>query len=180
MINSYEVPPPERHRSMISDYQVIEKRVDESINCVHKMRVVKNVGINGNTTFYKQCAICGFKGPRIFNRDLSRQAMIFAGILDKASEEKYYAMRQDIRHKLDDADRAKDYQNWNAWYEKYLQSTVWLEKHDLVMKRANGICEGCLKEKAVVVHHVTYDHAGSEYLFELVALCNGCHTSIHS
>ena len=36
------------------------------------------------------------------------------------------------------------------------------------------------KAKAAQAHHVTYDHFGSEFLFELLAVCEPCHTRIHS
>jgi hypothetical protein len=34
--------------------------------------------------------------------------------------------------------------------------------------------------RAQHIHHLTYKHAGSELLFELVALCWACHQIAHS
>jgi 5-methylcytosine-specific restriction endonuclease McrA len=68
---------------------------------------------------------------------------------------------------------------WRAWYDQYLLSNEWLQRRRLVLQRANGICEGCLSEPATQVHHLTYDHAGAEFAWELVAICDYCHTRFH-
>ena len=65
------------------------------------------------------------------------------------------------------------------WYDDYLRSDAWQEKRRAVLKRANGICEGCGKALARHVHHLTYAHAGHELLFEMVALCEACHRICH-
>lgn len=61
-------------------------------------------------------------------------------------------------------------------YHMYLQ---WAERCALVLDRANGICEGCRQRKATQVHHLTYQHAGEEFLWELVAVCRECHERVH-
>ena len=61
----------------------------------------------------------------------------------------------------------------------YLASPGWAERRSLVMDRANGLCEGCRKARASEVHHLSYRNWGSEFLFELVALCGDCHDRIH-
>jgi 5-methylcytosine-specific restriction endonuclease McrA len=68
---------------------------------------------------------------------------------------------------------------WWAWYNQYLESPEWHTRRDKVMKRAGGICEGCLSRRAVHVHHTTYAHVGRELLFELIALCEPCHVVAH-
>jgi 5-methylcytosine-specific restriction endonuclease McrA len=49
----------------------------------------------------------------------------------------------------------------------------------LVLQRANGHCEGCGQRKAVQVHHLTYEHVGQEFLWELRAVCSECHDRLH-
>ena len=61
----------------------------------------------------------------------------------------------------------------------YLASREWAERRSLVMDRATGLCEGCRKARATEVHHLSYRNWGSEFLFELVALCGDCHDRIH-
>lgn len=65
------------------------------------------------------------------------------------------------------------------WYDEYLASDVWLQKRQKVIQRAGGECEGCLSAPATAVHHLTYQHVGNEYLFELVAVCESCHDKLH-
>lgn len=60
-------------------------------------------------------------------------------------------------------------------YSKYLQSDAWRSKRALIMKRCEGVCEGCGTAKATDVHHQIYDHLFDEFLFELVGLCRPCH-----
>jgi 5-methylcytosine-specific restriction endonuclease McrA len=49
-----------------------------------------------------------------------------------------------------------------------------------VIKRAGGICEGCLTCAATDVHHLTYRNLFAEFMFQLVALCRGCHDRVHA
>jgi len=64
-------------------------------------------------------------------------------------------------------------------YSEYLQTDAWKERRQLVLQRAGGLCEGCRQEPASEVHHLTYDHIGSEFLWELVAICRWCHARYH-
>ncbi|MGI8399864.1 hypothetical protein ACRYWZ_26180 [Agrobacterium deltaense] len=48
-----------------------------------------------------------------------------------------------------------------------------------MFKRSGGMCEGCGLAEAKQVHHLTYKHVGCEFLFELVAICDGCHERLH-
>jgi 5-methylcytosine-specific restriction endonuclease McrA len=68
---------------------------------------------------------------------------------------------------------------WRQRYESYLQTDEWRERRRLVMQRAGGICEGCRQEPATEVHHLTYKHAGREFLWELVAICRRCDERYH-
>ncbi len=64
-------------------------------------------------------------------------------------------------------------------YQRYLSSTEWKTKRDLVMLRAANRCEGCQVERATEVHHLTYEHIYQEFLWELVAVCRKCHMKVH-
>jgi 5-methylcytosine-specific restriction endonuclease McrA len=74
-----------------------------------------------------------------------------------------------------EAERAE----WRAWYNDYLQSEQWREKRGLVFARANSLCEGCRRNRAIHVHHLSYEHVGDEFLWELVAICKVCHDRAH-
>jgi 5-methylcytosine-specific restriction endonuclease McrA len=64
-------------------------------------------------------------------------------------------------------------------YGDYLRSDHWQDTRRRVLQRANGFCEGCLQRHATQVHHLTYAHIGAEFLWELVAICDICHSRVH-
>lgn len=66
-----------------------------------------------------------------------------------------------------------------AHYSAYLKSPEWARKRAMVMRRASNTCEGCATNRAVQVHHKTYEHVGEEFLWELVAVCVECHERLH-
>ena len=68
---------------------------------------------------------------------------------------------------------------WRARYEAHLKSTAWRMKRQQVLARAKDRCEGCGVHMATQVQHITYEHLGNEFLFELVAVCDDCHRRIH-
>jgi hypothetical protein len=72
-----------------------------------------------------------------------------------------------------------DKSGYKAKYQAYLLSEQWKNKRTKVLKRAQGICEGCLDVPATEVHHRSYEHVFDELLFELVALCEECHRKTH-
>jgi hypothetical protein len=63
--------------------------------------------------------------------------------------------------------------------EGYYQTPEWKEKTRLVRDRSGGVCEGCRKRPAVACHHLTYDHLGDEFLWELADVCDSCHKKAH-
>ena len=83
-----------------------------------------------------------------------------------------YQERLDVERKRQEEQRRDD-------YEAYLQTQEWAERRQRVLKRANGVCEGCGTAPAEQVHHLTYEHCGNEFLWELVAICRHCHLGVH-
>jgi len=64
-------------------------------------------------------------------------------------------------------------------YRRYLATPQWQMKRKAVLERERYVCQGCMTNRAVEVHHITYEHVGRELLFELVALCSDCHRVAH-
>ena len=62
-------------------------------------------------------------------------------------------------------------------YKEYLQSYLWYERRDLML-RLFPKCSKCNK-KATEVHHLTYDNVGNEGKRDLLCLCRKCHKQIH-
>lgn len=77
------------------------------------------------------------------------------------------------------AKRDKERQAWLAEHDIYLRTPEWRSRRQAVLYRARGKCEGCGIADATQVHHLTYEHWKNEFLWELVAICDGCHTRIH-
>ena len=77
------------------------------------------------------------------------------------------------------SEQQEEERKWWVWYSAYLETPEWAERRRLVLQRARGLCEGCRSAPAAHVHHLTYEHAGDELLFELVALCLACHQKAH-
>jgi hypothetical protein len=69
--------------------------------------------------------------------------------------------------------------DWWARYDAYLKSPEWHARRRLVLKRANGVCEGCGLRPAAQVHHLSYTHVFNEFLWELRAVCLACHQALH-
>ncbi len=78
------------------------------------------------------------------------------------------------------AERDMERAQWFEEHDRYLNTDVWLDKRAAVLRRANGLCEGCGAAKATQVHHLTYEHWREELLWELVAICTDCHERVHS
>jgi len=65
-------------------------------------------------------------------------------------------------------------------YRERLQSPEWQALREIVLTRANSLCDvpGCLSEPTEV-HHLTYDRIGREDWRDLVAVCRPCHLVLH-
>lgn len=162
-----------------------ELRVDldayHSAFCPHaELEIRQRKDGGGATHFYKQCVACGKsvgsalkKSPELTgsppwkdnhetNFEASRKAQ-YDSILQKH-----------VRTQKSGED------GFRREYDIYLSTPSWHAKRAKVMKRANGVCEGCLERNATQVHHLTYTHIFEEFMFELVAICNECHARLHA
>lgn len=79
----------------------------------------------------------------------------------------------------DERQREEQNEIWWQRYNVYLQSPEWRKRRRLVFKRCGGFCEGCGLHPATQVHHLTYEHMGNEFLWELRGICSVCHMRIH-
>jgi len=97
------------------------------------------------------------------------------------SQERQHQQREEFEQQRAgrEADQERESQEWWAWYSSYLASPEWASKRTRVLKRAAMLCEGCRLGPPVHIHHLTYEHAGDEFLYELVALCVPCHQKAH-
>jgi hypothetical protein len=84
-----------------------------------------------------------------------------------------------------------DIHEWSDWYEKrakanrsmryewYLQSDDWKAARKSAHRRAGGKCQACNSDKALEVHHRTYERRGEELASDLLVLCRRCHQAVH-
>lgn len=165
-----------------------------ALTCAHASVDIRAfVCSNGSVQYVKQCLVCGEKVGNPIKKAEAIQArgavefiLPFDEHLREIGRQTYERQCQVEREAKRAADIAQhqqqrdaDQAEFDAWYEQYLGSQQWRERRAKVIRRANGICEGCLEARAVVVHHTTYQHVGNELLFELVALCHPCHERAH-
>ena len=140
---------------------------------------------NKNLRFRYQCLECHQPTTNYIKRDeVIRQgfAIELLPLFDNAARDKYWEDQDDMRAReraLEDTQKQAEWAQKRVDYQLYLRSPEWREKRELVMKRAGRMCEGCARKPAAQVHHLTYAHIRNELLFELVALCDGCHAVAH-
>ena len=120
----------------------------------------------------EQCPDCG----RLFGQSVSHsKAKPDTPAADLNAAKRYVELEQAER----DAERLRVQDNerekWRTEYYQYLQTDEWRQRRELVLKRADFICEGCGTKSATEVHHTTYDHVQNEFLWQLVAICRDCH-----
>jgi ribosomal protein S27AE len=155
--------------------------------CDHeRTRLVNRVISNGVLTAWHQCQRCG-KGVRAVKRDSAEIATWQAqnGLLGEWSEEiriNWEAGRERLWRQQQaerEMEKRRNDADWRRRYLDHLDSPAWWDRRKLVLKRAGNMCEGCGVVMAAEVHHLTYEHMGDEFLFELVALCRACHARYH-
>lgn len=166
----------------INDIWEVFRQTDEWLektDCTHSwtMRVVYPLD-NGQARQRFQCAGCGqLSGFKTM--DKSREWPVFVDVVTPiriAREE----MREYAKA-MADLVRGEKNADWWTWYRGYLETPMWFTRRDMVLERDNYRCTATLKGctgRATQVHHLTYDHAGNEPLFELVSICENCHNQI--
>lgn len=144
--------------------------------CDHpSVTLARQTNSAGAVTYVDQCDRCGVKTHAHRGRDLTPEQRENAKPFDRARREAHWAnVSQQHRAASEQRDR-----EWQAQYEAYLQTPAWRHRRVLVLRRANGVCEGCMSAPATQVHHKTYAHVGNELLFELAAVCDDCHERAH-
>lgn len=144
--------------------------------CEHPTTKVRKRRVAGGAwQLVWQCLDCG---ARVGNA-LPQAGIDMSGVMEfeQALADEYVARRDAAAGRISERfDRSK----WFASYDRYLASPEWGKRRRQVLARAKGSCEGCGEHPPTEVHHLTYEHVGHEFLFELVALCEACHQRIHA
>lgn len=135
---------------------------------------------NGVKVFYRQCLHCGnYAHANVRVGSLTKAEREAAPEIDRDLRKQWWDNQwSDYTARRNEKAAAETAEFW-AWYDDYLNSGAWKERRRLVMARADGQCEGCGLTRATQVHHLTYQRVGDEMLFDLVAVCDACHESLH-
>lgn len=179
-----------------------------SIQCCDSPDSVPRKRRNVSGAYYvvTQCRSCGFWGSRgssaVSHKDLHARGIREIEELHDFDEEAFERAQElaatqglhewrrhistrgnpsfqerELRRLRDDLDRREAERAKRA---PYYQSPEWKERREYVMRRANGVCEGCGRVKATEVHHMSYDNFANEFLWELKAVCTECHERFHA
>lgn len=146
-------------------------------NCQHIVRKkIHYISETGHESLRDQCTNCGY----VFPNQLSRKK--YTGVVNPFDSELYQQYN----------DHCNEYQKFiqeanlilkNRWFDahdEYLRSVEWRTIRDKVLARDKFLCQSCLENRATQVHHLTYENWKKEHAFELISICETCHTRIHA
>jgi hypothetical protein len=142
--------------------------------------------VAGNVTVYLQCDSCGSS----LGSSLKRADHYYWQTYRTWDQEKVNAHQaaQQAAWSSIAEQRELDRETWRAGSEDRKQaysawlasSPEWANLRRRVLGRANRTCEACLDQQATQVHHLTYALGWLPPAWELRAVCDRCHQSIHA
>lgn len=160
---------------MISAQQLIECR-----HAATKLR--RRVVHGGAIQHYHQCLFCGQASGGAVARSVWSAATqpieAWDCNLEKECSEKREQHYLEIKESWENKQRKENDDFWKRWHA-HMGSQKWYKIRSKVIARCGNLCEGCRDRPVAQVHHLTYQHLGDEFLFELVGLCLECHRRIH-
>jgi len=65
-------------------------------------------------------------------------------------------------------------------YQEYLESQLWKDKRDWIIKVKEAVCSRCGSTKRLNVHHISYDSCCNEKASDVMVLCWICHMREHN
>jgi len=128
---------------------------------------------------YNQCQHCGkrigtaMKKTDFKKTDLPKSRKDLEEILKDAQNDLVMIGKRISDQKT----QTKQIDHWDD-YNEYLKSERWQEITKIVLKRDNYICQSCLCERAIIVHHTIGRYRKNEPLFTLFSVCSRCHDII--
>lgn len=170
-----------RIQSAQPDYDAINKKVEAEFCCTHtETTCCKKVKADSQIEIRNQCRHCGDKVGNAVRKATMTDLQIEAlPIWDDRISAQFAKLRSRFYLDTLNREKARLLADWRKRYDIYLESPEWKQRRQLVMLRAQGICEGCRLAQAADVHHLNYEDVGEEFLFQLVALCRKCHQRWH-
>lgn len=149
----------------------------------HSPEYVKVKYSNDSIHIKKQCLECGKVESKLYPKAKVKnwKNFPFSKIIETESEDFYKPLKQiyERYHK-----KGKDFKQSSRFsaflneHSEYLETDGWKKKRSLVLKRDNNICQSCLDNKAIEVHHKSYKYWKNKPLFDLISVCRTCHDEI--
>jgi hypothetical protein len=159
--------------------QRIYEQHKDDWDCAHERTEIRAKGtVEGQRLFRQQCLRCGHTTPVKASVVPTHLRQTPTPVDAELSRRWWDARSEDLSRRVGDAEAA-DNARWWSWYRDYLKTAQWRTIRQKVMLRAGGLCEGCRSATPSQVHHLTYERAGAELLFDLVAVCRECHQRAH-
>jgi hypothetical protein len=130
-------------------------------------------------------ALCGkipgdnFPGDVIHGSSESVTCKACLNVAESRRKQDEWRVKFEIENKQRELEKQRQTEEWWREYNAYLLTPEWRSKRAKVIKRANGMCEGCAERPCTQVHHLTYERVFHEMLFDLRAVCDECHDQIH-
>lgn len=168
---------------MSSDWQEMNFRHQAEVQlaireleCRHENKTVRRRVVRGGALqLVSQCVRCGEAVGSPIAAKALQQDIASLESWDDDLKEQFRAAREQQFEALKKQHREQR----RGLYDGYLGSAQWKALRAKVLKRAQGMCEGCASAPATEVHHLTYARWGREMLFDLVAICEACHDAVH-
>ena len=67
--------------------------------------------------------------------------------------------------------------HWRFFRKKFYSQSKRVKR--MLAKRGFVWCEWCKSRDRLCLHHKTYKHLGSEFLDDVVLICQNCHDEVH-
>ena len=140
-------------------------------DCKHEHTEIRERTFSNGTVHYQpQCLKCGRAASGCVKREF---------VFDIENVTEWDDVLADVIDSERTTARVEERADRHADYEDYLASEAWAAKRELVLRREGYICQGCGVARATQAHHTTYGHLRHEFLWELLAVCPGCHDRFH-
>lgn len=147
-------------------------------DCDHDLELTYHLASNGAKMYVMQCSRCWARvGQWVSQKALTADQMTVAP--RAVTSEDRWAAIEGIKLTMLSRINAEANSALTSNYHEYLVTPEWGSIRARVLKRDNNICQGCLEQPATQVHHLSYEHQGHEFAFELVGVCRDCHELLH-
>lgn len=146
--------------------------------CSHEHAELRRFLHSNNTVHLcRQCATCGEKLEYVKKTSIPPEDFDATPVFNEYKRDQ---KREETQHACVHHDDARSSSWWDR-YNDYLKSPEWQDRRMARLIYDRRKCQACLSGctwDATQVHHITYKHLGNEPVFDLVSVCETCHSAI--